>query len=349
LDTLTLATNFQEVIHMETQHHIDLTATEMANLWSVYMAESMSVCINKYFLEKVEDTEVRETLLLSQKLAKSFFEKAKGILEEEKMPIPFGFTDEDVNPSAPRLFSDTFFLRYVKHESQIGIATYGLALSLSTREDIRTYLNECLSQLQELYNKVVNVMLSKGVYVRGPIIAIPQKAEYVQKQTFLKGFFGETRPLTAIEIAHIARNIESNSIGQRWNMGLSQVAHSKEVRQHMLRGKEIAAKHVEVLSEMLKKDDIPVPSTWDSVVTESTVPPFSDKLMMFQVSMLSSGGIGNYGVGLGASNRRDIGVIYTRLIAEVTQYAEDGLNIMIDNSWYEQPPQAVDRKAIIHV
>jgi hypothetical protein len=336
-------------IQLETQHHIDLTATEMANLWNVYMIESMSVCINKYFLEKVEDMEVREMLLHSQKLAKSFLDQAKVILSEEKMPIPFGFTDEDVNPSAPRLFSDILILRYIKHQSQIGIGTYGLALSLSTREDVRTFLSQCLSQLQELYNKVTNVMLSKGVYVRGPIIPIPQKAEYVQKQSFLKGFFGETRPLTAIEIAHIARNIESNSIGQRWNLGLSQVAHSKEVRQYMLRGKKIAAKHEEVLSEFLKKDDIPVPSTWDSVVTESTVSPFSDKLMMFQVSMLISAGIGSYGVGIGASNRRDIGVTYSRLLAEVTQYGEDGLNIMIDNGWFEQPPQAVDRQAIINV
>jgi nitrogen fixation protein len=30
-------------------------------------------------------------------------------------------------------------------------------------------------------------------------------------------------------------------------------------------------------------------------------------------------------------------------MAEILQYAEDGANIMIDNGWREQPPQAPDR------
>jgi hypothetical protein len=34
---------------------------------------------------------------------------------------------------------------------------------------------------------------------------------------------------------------------------------------------------------------------------------------------------------------------YIRLTAEIAAFAEDGLNIMIDNGWLEQPPQATDR------
>lgn len=49
------------------------------------------------------------------------------------------------------------------------------------------------------------------------------------------------------------------------------------------------------------------------------------------------------GKSLGLSPRRDLGANYIRLTAEISQYAEDGTNIMIENEWLEQPPQATDR------
>ncbi|MEW9673695.1 DUF3231 family protein, partial [Ammoniphilus sp. 3BR4] len=33
---------------------------------------------------------------------------------------------------------------------------------------------------------------------------------------------------------------------------------------------------------------------------------------------------------------------------EVGQYAEDGVNIMIDNGWMEQPPTAPSRDELAH-
>jgi hypothetical protein len=33
-------------------------------------------------------------------------------------------------------------------------------------------------------------------------------------------------------------------------------------------------------------------------------------------------------------------------MAEYAQYAEDGANLMIENSWLEQPPTAPDRKEL---
>jgi hypothetical protein len=45
-----------------TKHNIALTSAEMATLWSTYLSDSLSVCTLKYFLEKVEDTEIRPIL-----------------------------------------------------------------------------------------------------------------------------------------------------------------------------------------------------------------------------------------------------------------------------------------------
>lgn len=68
--------------------------------------------------------------------------------------------------------------------------------------------------------------------------------------------------------------------------------------------------------------------------------------MMFHVTVLIASAIAEYGISISVSPRRDSGVMYTRLMAEVAKYAEDGSNILIDNGWMEQPPIAADRDKI---
>ncbi|WP_397428635.1 DUF3231 family protein [Priestia koreensis] len=38
--------------------------------------------------------------------------------------------------------------------------------------------------------------------------------------------------------------------------------------------------------------------------------------------------------------------MYTRLCAEIINYAADGAHMMIENGWMEQPPQAADRRKL---
>lgn len=86
--------------------------------------------------------------------------------------------------------------------------------------------------------------------------------------------------------------------------------------------------------------------TYESDVSSSTVSPFSDKLMMFHVTGLIASSMGAYGVSMSMSLRHDLGIHFTRLIAEIAHYSDDGANIMIKNNWMEQPPIADDRKEI---
>lgn len=44
---------------METDHNVRLTSAEIGQLWSSYMADTMSNCVLRYFNEKLEDTEIR--------------------------------------------------------------------------------------------------------------------------------------------------------------------------------------------------------------------------------------------------------------------------------------------------
>lgn len=103
---------------------------------------------------------------------------------------------------------------------------------------------------------------------------------------------------------------------------------------------------MEVFGSLLSEEYLPSASAWSTMPTDSTITPFSDKLMMFHAVMLNAAGIGHYGISLGRSPRRDLGAHFTRLSAEIVLYGEDGMNLMIDNGWLEQPPQATDREQL---
>ncbi|MEH7121881.1 DUF3231 family protein [Bacillus sp. JJ1773] len=93
--------------------------------------------------------------------------------------------------------------------------------------------------------------------------------------------------------------------------------------------------------------DLPAPMGWDSAVLDTTTSVFSDKLMMYHVSVMIAAGIGNFGMALAASQRKDLGFKYASLIPEISLYAEDGANIMIKHGWMEDPPQEDDRDQLI--
>ncbi|MGF6949798.1 hypothetical protein QF028_002303 [Neobacillus sp. B4I6] len=52
------------------------------------------------------------------------------------------------------------------------------------------------------------------------------------------------------------------------------------------------------------------------------------------------------GASISTNPRTDIAAEYSRLMAEVGQYASDGSKIMIENEWLEQPPLASDRDEV---
>ncbi|CAM4080484.1 DUF3231 family protein [Lederbergia lenta] len=331
---------------MEDKTNIRLTAAEMSSLWAQFINDTLAVCVNTYFLEKVEDEEVRPIIESTLNVAKSNISVMSEMFKKENFPIPVGFSDEDVHHQASRLFSDTFVLMYLRQMSILAMAASGAALGLVTRSDIVTFHKNVLKEGVNLQDRTRELMLKQGTYIRPPYISIPDKVDFVEKQQFLAGFFGDKRALTSVEITHLFINVQTNSIGKVLMMGFAQTAKNEEVKQFLLRGKKIAQKHIELFSKTLTRNDIPAPMSWDSAVTDSTSNVFSDKLVMFHVSAMIAAGIGNYGMAMAASPRRDIGLKYASLIPEISLYAEDGANIMIKHGWMEEPPQADDHEKL---
>jgi spore coat protein CotF len=328
------------------EQNIQLTSAEFFNLWNTYMNDSLATCMLTNFREKVQDSQTSPIIEFALELSKKHIQRISEIYQQENHPIPQGFSKEDYKLNGPSLFGDSFYLHYMKQMGRVGIGAYGLALTISARSDIRKFYEECIREATELDNKVTEILLSKGLYIRAPYISIPSKVEFVQKQSFLGHFFGEKRPLLAGEITNLYANIQTNALGKSLVTAFSQAAQSKQVREFMVRGRNLAGKHIEVLGGFLNESELKVPMTWNDTVTNSTAPAFSDKLMMFHIGAVAAIGIADYGAALSISMRKDISVTYTRLLAEIAQYAEDGANIMIENGWMEKPPQADDRDAL---
>jgi hypothetical protein len=163
-------------------HHPRLTSAEIANLWTQYINDSMAACVISYFLAKVEDKDIREILEAALGLSHSHLEKVTGFFEKENYPIPVGFTKEDVNLDAPRLFSDIFFLQYMYIMTLHGLTGYAGALSTSIRADQRSYFIQCNSETMKLFDMIMNVLVHKGLVNRPPNMNAPEKADFVKKQ-----------------------------------------------------------------------------------------------------------------------------------------------------------------------
>lgn len=226
---------------------------------------------------------------------------------------------------------------------------YARFQALSTREDIRTFFSNCLSSSSMQFNQTTEALLSKGLLVRPPYISVPQKVDFIKNKNYMDGssLFSDKRTLNAIEIGHLYHNTETNVLGFMVCVGFGQTAGSQKIRDYMLRGKDIAKKHIKVFADRLMESDIQAPMSWDESAKDSTEAPFSDKLMMYHMSLLAASSIASYGLAAGESLRGDLALTFTRLAAEVAQYAKDGTDIMIKNGWMEKPPQADDRDQII--
>ncbi|MED4205389.1 DUF3231 family protein [Neobacillus mesonae] len=331
---------------METQ--IRLTAGEIAQLWVQYLNDSASKCVLTYFLEKAEDDEIKPIIEYALELSDSHIKIISSILTEEKNVVPDGFRiGEDVDLTAPRLYSDGFILNYINQMSKVGLTLYGSAVAASVRNDIKTYYMNCLTETMELYKRSTELLLSKGLFIRSPSLPNLEKVEYVKKQWFMLDVFGEKRPLVAAEVDNLFANMQRNALGVAVLIGFSQVAQDKDVKQFFLKGLEIGNKHIKLFRGKLEESKLPAPMGWDSEITNSTTQTFSDKLMMFITSGLISMSVGYYGTAVSLSPRGDLTSMYNRLSLEVQLYSEDGANILIKNGWMEQPPMASDRDELI--
>jgi Protein of unknown function (DUF3231) len=320
-----------------------LTSTEMATLWTQYINDSASICVIGYFINSVKSKKIKYILEDAMKSAVTQLDIVTKLFKKHNFPIPIGFNKSDVNLEASPLFGDIFIVHYLKNMSVLGMSASSLADSGATNPDGIRIFKLVYQNAYKLSTQAREFLMNEDCYPFPPHIDTPKKATMITQQEFLGNFFGEQRPLSAIEISHLVRNTQINFIGRSLITGFAQVTRAKEIQEYFKRGIKVAEKQIETFSEKLRKDQLQASLPTEVMVTDSRESPFSEKLMLFHVTAMNASGIGNYGLSMSASPRRDIGMSYAKLLMDIALYAEDGANLMIKNAWLEKPPMATER------
>jgi hypothetical protein len=328
---------------------VHLTCAEISNLWNTYINDSVVRSLLTHFLKTVEDSEVKSLLEYTVEIADSHLSDIIGIYEQEGIARPEGFpVEKHVNLSAPRLFSDIFYMEYMLHMSKFGLASHSSAIATSARDDVRVLFEKFHSQATELNREITTLMKKKGVYIRAPYMNYPKKVDFVEKQNFLTGWMGKKRPLLGNEVNHLHLTSLHNELGKLTLIGFAQVAQDNDLKSYFRSGIQFSDKILRETHHVLIESNVPNSMTWDSGVSDSTDPPYSDQLMLFVVGILSQVGIAAYGMALSLSMRRDVGALYSSFILRALTYSEDGAQMIIERGWLEQPPMFPDRESIIN-
>jgi hypothetical protein len=322
-----------------------LTCAEVGFLWSHYMGNSLNIGMLKHFLAKVADKEIEMVLRYGYEAARRVDAEIAAILTGEGIPRPWGFTDEDVDENAPRLFEDTGSLYYVRLMAKMALPATVEGLVNAQREDVRAFFSMAARLGEELNNRATQVLLAKGLFIRPPYLPVPAETR-LAGEGFMGSVLGGNRPLLSIEAAHIFTNMMNNMFGNYLVSAFSQVARTAELREYFYRGMELADKHIKVFADKLNDSGLKAPAPWDAMPTLSRTPPFSDRMMLSLVTSGTSMGVAHYGMTVAASMRADLAVMYARLMAEAGAYMEDGAALMIKNRWLEEPPGVPDRAAL---
>lgn len=73
---------------MENRHdHIKLTASELSILFEASLNDTLGICTISYFLEHVEDSEIKSCLEYGLELSKLHIDLITNIFNEENIPI----------------------------------------------------------------------------------------------------------------------------------------------------------------------------------------------------------------------------------------------------------------------
>lgn len=324
-------------------HHVRLSSAEIGGLWETYLLDSAIICLLKYCLHHAKDEEIKGIIKKTIDLAQNHLNDVSEIFMKEQIVVPNGLTDDDINLSAPPLFYETYSISCVYMVLRMSIINFSFTIANVARPDILDFFSRCIREDTKNFNEVVNLMLSKGLYDRPPMIPYPKEKEYIKKKNYIFKSIGEKRPLNALELSEVFFNIERNYFAVILCMGLLQVVKDKKFKSFISEGKEISEKQINYLNDLLKDENLLGIVSVNVEVTDSTESPFSDRLIIALFTLLNGLDITLLGRALSKSLRADLSAFYSKTIAEILLYSVKGFNLMVEHGWMEEPPHAPNR------
>ncbi|MGE5415558.1 MAG: DUF3231 family protein [Acidobacteriota bacterium] len=327
---------------------IPITSAELGTLWMTYQANSMMQKMLEYFIEKTDDEAARKLLSTYYKDIGFVGSEINNIFKGEDAVIPVGFADSDVTKETPPLFDVFLPIMFLRIMTKILLGLNSIHLGLAFRKDIRDFFTNTWAINQKAFEMYTDYLLERGVLAQPPHVTMPKTAEFIEDKNYMSGFnpFTDKRSLNTIEVGYLSYVLESNIMGMQLLTGFAQVAKESEVRDYFIKGKELAKKVISVCNDLLLQSDIQPPSTWAGKASNSTVAPFSDKLMMFCTNFMSNNALGISALGASFSLRSDLPAKLFSIAKDTFSYAREGGQILIKHRWLEEPPQMEDRNQL---
>lgn len=326
-----------------------ITSAEVGILWMSYQVKTLLQQVMGFFAQKSMEQEAKDIITNYVTNNDMYINEIKHIFESERAVIPQGFTNKDVFSDAPSLFDDVFHIMFLREIAKLELGFNSVHIAMSYRQDIRDYFTNAWQYSLEIYNTCTNYLTAQGVLARPPYVTMPKEVEFIEEARYMSGMqmFRNKRALNTLEVSYLYAIIETNIMGMQLSTGFGQVAKEQEVREYFLKGKELAKKILSDISSLILDSDIQPPATWAGKATDSTVPPFSDKMMMYLTNILTSAAMAGNVMGMAFSMRGDLPAKLAVIMLDTSQYAKAGGKLMIAHKWLEEPPQMEDRNELI--
>lgn len=336
---------------MEVKHDVSsipITSSEITYLWNTYLFSSKSKHILMYNVNQCDDKEIRSIMQLSLDLTAQNMSKIKAILDAENQIVPYAFSEEDIYVNSPKIYTDKLFLYILKLYTMVGLSNYGLAISLSPRQDIRKFFTDTMIANIDLSNKIDDLALEKGIYLRTPNIPPTQKVEFAEDKNILGRIIGHSRPLMTSEISSIYSCSMVDSICEAILLGTAQTIGDSRLKEFLSRARMTLKEHVKTLNEILYYEDLAFPPSLESEVLNSSTPTYSDRLTMFTSYTTLYDVITMYSLGKIGVMRKDVVLTLTKLSNEILLLAKDATDLLLERKWLEEMPKNIEREEIMH-
>jgi spore coat protein CotF len=338
------------VIIMKVKHQsndIPITSPELAYLWNTYLLNSKSKHILMYFAAQCEDKDILSLFKSSVDLSAQAMDKVKEIFDSVNQRVPYAFSEEDVYMDAPKVYTDKIMLYTLKVYTGVGLTSYGTAISLSPRKDIRKFFTDSMISNIEFSNKVDDLLLEKGMYLRMPSIPTTQNAELAEDKSIMGRILGHKRPLTALEIACISNCSMVNSASEAYILGIAQTIVDPRLKEFLNRVRKTLKEQAETLNEILHKDSLAFPPSLESEVLNSSEPFLNDRLALFTSFTTLADVLMTFSTGKVGVMRKDVFMTLSQLTSEILLLVKDATDLMLERGWFEEMPKNVDKEDIM--
>lgn len=333
---------------MTTEAKIQLTSTELGTLWMTYISNSAYLLMHRLFQIKTLDAEANSILTNYISEGQTIRDELRNIFNSQKAVIPVGFDERDLIQDSPALYDDFFHVMFLRQMMKLNFGHSAIYTAMSYMKEVRHVLKLNYDIAYKYYDMTTDYLLQKGVLARPPYVTMPTQVEFIENQHYMSGFqiFTDKRSLNTIEVGYINQIIEDNIFGLQLMTGFAQAAKEKDVKDYFIEGKELTKKIISKMNDVFLQSDIQPPSTWAGKATTSTQSPFSDRLMMYMVNLISSSALGINALGTSFSMRADLPAKYMLIATDTFEYYKKGGKIMVAHKWMEEPPQMEDRNQL---